>query len=122
MQCANELEYGKNTLGLQLDSIVLDEFEKKTKHINFIFSNGIDFIYEFFKEPIPISMTEVTESDMTTTGLCIIRYITSSETEAGSLQLNPNRSVYSHNSEAKSPESDSLYSSESEVTSGDVLA
>lgn len=80
------------------------------------------FIYEFFKEPIPISMTEVTESDMTTTGLCIIRYITSSETEAGSLQLNPNRSEYSHNSEAKSPESDSLYSSESDVTSGDVLA
>tara|TARA_A100000164_G_scaffold370748_1_gene397349 strand:+ start:525 stop:1622 length:1098 start_codon:yes stop_codon:yes gene_type:complete len=38
----------KMDLGLQLDSIVLDEFEKKTKHINFIFSNGIDFIYEFF--------------------------------------------------------------------------
>ena len=24
------------------------EFEKKSKHINYIFSNGIDFIYEFF--------------------------------------------------------------------------
>ena len=27
---------------------VIDEFEKKSKHINYIFSNGIDFIYEFF--------------------------------------------------------------------------
>ena len=35
-------------LGLKLDSLVFKEFEKKTKHINFIFSNGIDFIYEFF--------------------------------------------------------------------------
>ena len=24
------------------------EFEKKSKHSNYIFSNGIDFIYEFF--------------------------------------------------------------------------
>ena len=35
-------------LGLQLDTSILEEFEKKTKHINFIFSSGIDFIYEFF--------------------------------------------------------------------------
>ncbi len=35
-------------LGMQLDPIIYEEFEKKTKHINFIFSNGIDFIYEFF--------------------------------------------------------------------------
>ena len=38
----------KMNLGLQLDTLVLEEFEKKTKHINFIFSSGIDFIYEFF--------------------------------------------------------------------------
>jgi len=38
----------KINLGIQLDSIVFEEFEKKTKHLNFIFSNGIDFIYEFF--------------------------------------------------------------------------
>jgi 2-octaprenyl-6-methoxyphenol hydroxylase len=38
----------KINLGLQLDSFILKEFEKKTKHKNFIFSNGIDFIYEFF--------------------------------------------------------------------------
>ena len=36
-------------LGLPLDKTIYSEFEKKTKHLNFIFSNGIDFIYEFFK-------------------------------------------------------------------------
>ena len=35
-------------LGIQLDSTILHEFEKKTKHINFIFSSGVDFIFEFF--------------------------------------------------------------------------
>ena len=35
-------------LGIQLDQSILEEFEKKTKHTNFIFSNGIDFIYEIF--------------------------------------------------------------------------
>ena len=38
----------KISLGLQLDSSVCQEFEKKIKHKNFIFSQGIDFIYEFF--------------------------------------------------------------------------
>ena len=38
----------KNDLGLPLDSSINDEFENITKHKNFIFSNGIDFIYEFF--------------------------------------------------------------------------
>ena len=35
-------------LGLQLDSFILEKFENKTKKKNFIFSSGIDFIYEFF--------------------------------------------------------------------------
>jgi 2-octaprenyl-6-methoxyphenol hydroxylase len=35
-------------LGLQLDNFILDKFQKKTKNKNFIFSSGIDFIYEFF--------------------------------------------------------------------------
>tara|TARA_B110001452_G_scaffold89762_1_gene73698 strand:+ start:6205 stop:7302 length:1098 start_codon:yes stop_codon:yes gene_type:complete len=35
-------------LGMQLDPFILEEFEKKTKHSNFIFSSAIDFIYEFF--------------------------------------------------------------------------
>ena len=38
----------KLDLGLALDSSVNEEFEKKLKHKNFIFSNGINFIHEFF--------------------------------------------------------------------------
>ena len=38
----------KIELGIQLDSIILEEFERKTKNSNFIFSNGVDFIYELF--------------------------------------------------------------------------
>ena len=37
----------KIDLGLPLDITVNQEFEKKTKAKNLIFSNGIDFIYEF---------------------------------------------------------------------------
>ncbi len=36
-------------LGLQIDHSVYEDFEKKTKHFNFIFSSANDFIYEFFK-------------------------------------------------------------------------
>ena len=43
-----EIIESKYTLGLPLDSLVNYEFEKKSKHQNFIFSNGIDFVYEFF--------------------------------------------------------------------------
>jgi len=38
----------KINLGLPLDKSVCFEFEKKTKHKNFIFSNGIDIIHELF--------------------------------------------------------------------------
>ncbi len=38
----------RKNLGLPLDSSVNYEFEKKTRHKNFIFSNGIDLIHEFF--------------------------------------------------------------------------
>jgi len=34
---------------LPLDSLILKEFESKTKHLNYIFSSGINFIHEFFK-------------------------------------------------------------------------
>ncbi len=34
--------------GLELDSSIFYDFEKKIKHKNFIFSKSIDFIYEFF--------------------------------------------------------------------------
>ncbi len=36
-------------LGLPLDSSILLEFQNKTKHYNYIFSNTIDFIHEYFK-------------------------------------------------------------------------
>jgi len=38
----------KIDLGMPVDSSVNKEFEKKLKHKNYIFSNGIDLIYEFF--------------------------------------------------------------------------
>ena len=38
----------KIDLGLPIDSSINQEFENKTKHKNFIFSNSIDFIYELF--------------------------------------------------------------------------
>jgi 2-octaprenyl-6-methoxyphenol hydroxylase len=34
--------------GLPLDISIVEKFEKETKHKNFIFSNGIDLIYEIF--------------------------------------------------------------------------
>jgi 2-octaprenyl-6-methoxyphenol hydroxylase len=38
----------KIDLGIQLDNNILKEFQKKVKNKNFIFSSGINFIYEFF--------------------------------------------------------------------------
>ena len=38
----------RKNLGLAIDYSVFKEFEKETKHLNFIFSSGNDFIYEFF--------------------------------------------------------------------------
>ena len=38
----------KKELGLQLDSSISEEFENIVKYKNFIFSNGIDLIHEFF--------------------------------------------------------------------------
>ena len=35
-------------LGIELDSSVCLDFEKYNKHKNFLFANGVDFIYEFF--------------------------------------------------------------------------
>ena len=36
------------SLGLNLDSSICEEFENKSKHKNYLFSQGIDFVYEFF--------------------------------------------------------------------------
>ena len=38
----------KLNVGLPLDCSVNSEFQKKLRHKNFIFSNGIDLIHEFF--------------------------------------------------------------------------
>ena len=35
--------------GLELDSSICSDFEKKRRHTNYLFSQGIDFLYEFFK-------------------------------------------------------------------------
>ena len=35
-------------LGLDLDHSICSDFEKNSKHKNYLFSNGIDFIHEFF--------------------------------------------------------------------------
>jgi 2-octaprenyl-6-methoxyphenol hydroxylase len=43
-----EIIKNKLDLGLELDSSINKEFEKNTKHKNFIFSNGVDLIHEFF--------------------------------------------------------------------------
>ena len=39
----------KINLGLPIDGSILTEFQKKTKHYNYIFSGTIDFIHEYFK-------------------------------------------------------------------------
>ena len=44
----SEIIQNKIDLGMQLDSLIFEEFEKKTKHMNFIFASGIDLIYELF--------------------------------------------------------------------------
>ena len=38
----------KQDLGLPIDSLVNKEFEDIIKHKNYIFSNGVDLVYEFF--------------------------------------------------------------------------
>ncbi len=48
IQILSRIIESKIDLGMHLDTLILDEFEKKTKNKNFIFSNSIDFIYEVF--------------------------------------------------------------------------
>ncbi len=43
-----EIIVNKQNLGLPIDNSICDEFEKKSKHKNFLFSSSIDFIHEFF--------------------------------------------------------------------------
>ena len=48
LRILNKIIEDKIELGMQLDSLILDEFEKKTKDKNFVFSKAIDLIYESF--------------------------------------------------------------------------
>ena len=45
----SELIDKKIELGLPLDQSILKDFENKTKHLNYLFVNSIEFINEFFK-------------------------------------------------------------------------
>ena len=38
----------REDLGLKIDQSIYQDFEKKTKHLNFLFSSGNDIIYEIF--------------------------------------------------------------------------
>ena len=44
----SEIIDSKLSLGLELNSSIFSDFDKKTKHKNYIFSQGIDLIYNFF--------------------------------------------------------------------------
>ena len=46
----NKLIKEKMELGLQIDNSIFLRFEKKTKHLNLLFSKSIDLIYEIFKK------------------------------------------------------------------------
>tara|TARA_Y100000591_G_scaffold288402_1_gene272611 strand:+ start:2154 stop:3212 length:1059 start_codon:yes stop_codon:yes gene_type:complete len=48
IKCLLDLIDFKISHGLELDSSVCEDFEKKTKHKNYLFSTGVDFVYEFF--------------------------------------------------------------------------
>ena len=52
----------KKDNGLILDNSVCREFEKKVKHKNYLFSNGIDFIYEFFNFESKLKNTILSKS------------------------------------------------------------
>ena len=36
-------------LGLPIDSLIIEEFQNNTKHLNYLFASGIDLIHELFK-------------------------------------------------------------------------
>ena len=52
----------KINLGLELESSIFSEFEKKTKHKNYIFSQGIDLMNEFFSKEKKIKSKLISQS------------------------------------------------------------
>ena len=57
-----EIILNRYSLGLPLDSSINYEFENKSKHKNLIFSNGIDFIHEFFNFERKINTSLISKS------------------------------------------------------------
>ena len=57
----SEIIQSKIKLGLHIDTSTLNDFEKQTRNKNFIFSNGIDFIYEFFNIEKKIKNKNITK-------------------------------------------------------------
>jgi len=45
----SELIQKRIELGLPLDNSIFQEFENRTKHLNYIFTSAVDLVYEFFK-------------------------------------------------------------------------
>ncbi len=48
IKCLIDLINFRKNHGLELDSSICSDFEKKIKHTNYLFSTGVDFVYEFF--------------------------------------------------------------------------
>tara|TARA_B100000029_G_scaffold492680_1_gene554243 strand:- start:57 stop:1145 length:1089 start_codon:yes stop_codon:yes gene_type:complete len=38
----------KISLGMEIDSSIIDDFQNETRHLNFIYASSIDFVYQFF--------------------------------------------------------------------------
>ena len=55
------IEY-KKKCGLDLDISICSNFEKNTRDKNYLFSNGIDFIYEFFNFENKINVNTLSKS------------------------------------------------------------
>ena len=51
--------------GFELDRSICRDFEKKTKHRNYLFSSGIYFVYEFFNKKIKINNNVLSKSIQT---------------------------------------------------------
>jgi 2-octaprenyl-6-methoxyphenol hydroxylase len=45
----SELIQKRLDLGLPLDNSIFEDFENRTKHLNYLFTSAVDLVYEFFK-------------------------------------------------------------------------
>ena len=52
----------KKNNGLDLDSSICVDFEKNIKHKNYLFSQGIDFIYELFSLESKVNTNLISKS------------------------------------------------------------